>query len=121
MIRELHFRAIFLLLTAFAVFMALTPKPPQVPLDNLGDKFQHILAFAVLTLFARLGFNRARDFTILERMSFLGAAIEVLQSIPSLHRDCDWRDWLADTLAVAAMLLVMRLIPLPRPGATSAK
>lgn len=119
MLKELHFRAIFLLLAAFAVFMALVPKPPQVPLDNLGDKFQHIMAFAVLTIFARLGFRRTRELTILERMSFMGAAIEVLQSIPSLHRDCDWRDWLADTLAVAVTLLIMRLLLLRKLGTSS--
>ena len=41
----------------------------------------------------------------------MGALIEVFQAIPALHRDCDWRDWLADTLAVAGVLLVLRLVP----------
>ena len=36
-----------------------------------------------------------------ERLSFLGALIEVLQAIPELHRDCDIRDWIADTAAIA--------------------
>ena len=121
MLKDHYFRAIFVLLAAFAVLMALIPKPPQVPLDNLGDKFQHIMAFAVLTLFARLGFSQARELTILERMSFLGAAIEVLQSIPMLHRDCDWRDWMADTLAVAVTLLITRLLPLRKASPASAE
>jgi hypothetical protein len=70
-----------------------------------------VLAFAVLAVVARLGFSRAPDRSILERMSFAGALIEMLQAIPSLHRDCDWRDWVADTLAVAAVLAVMRVLP----------
>ena len=89
--------------------LALDPRPPALPLDGNGDKIQHMIAFATLALLARLGFPKARDHTILERLSFLGALIEVFQSIPSLHRDCDWRDWVADTLAVAVVLLVLRL------------
>jgi hypothetical protein len=41
-------------------------------------------------------------------LSLFGAAIEVLQAIPVLHRDSDIRDWLADTLAVGAILLIAR-------------
>lgn len=111
MLRELHFRFFFFVLWAFALFMALSPRPPKLPIDRFGDKAEHVLAFAVLTLFARLGFRDAPDRRILERMSFAGAMVEVLQSIPALHRDCDWRDWMADTLAVAVVLLMMRAIP----------
>jgi len=111
MLKELHFRICFFALWAGALFMALTPKPPHLPIDRFGDKLEHILAFSALTFFARLSFRAASDRRILERMSFAGALIEVVQSIPALHRDCDWRDWLADTLAVAAVLLVMRALP----------
>jgi hypothetical protein len=48
---------------------------------------------------------------IAERLSFFGALIEVSQSIPSLHRDCDIRDWFADT---AAILLVTGALALWR-------
>jgi hypothetical protein len=111
MLKELHFRVAFFALWIFALFMALTPKPPQLPIDRLGDKFEHILAFAVLAVFARLGFRDTHDRRIVERMSFAGALIEIAQSIPVLHRDCDWRDWVADTLAVALTLLIMRALP----------
>lgn len=110
MFKAVHLRIIFLALGAGALFMALTPKPPQLPIDQFGDKFAHLLAFAVLALFARFGFPRATDRVILERLSVTGALIEVFQSIPSLHRDCDWRDWLADTLSVAVVLLILRLL-----------
>ncbi|MFA7604451.1 MAG: hypothetical protein WCY29_15740 [Novosphingobium sp.] len=111
MLKEIHVRAVLLLLWAFALAMALNPRPPELPTDLLNDKSQHMLAFAVLTAFARAGFGKLSDRLILVRMSLAGAAIELLQAIPALHRDCDWRDWLADTLAVAAVLLVMRCLP----------
>ncbi|KQN31459.1 hypothetical protein ASF00_01240 [Sphingomonas sp. Leaf34] len=91
----------------FAVTMALLPKPPHLPIDQFGDKVGHMLAFATIALLAALSFPTARLFRIGERLSFLGAMIEVLQSIPSLHRDCDIQDWIADTLAIAVVLLVV--------------
>ena len=42
--------------------------------------------------------------------------IEVAQSIPALHRDCDILDWAADTgavmVALALCLAVQRLLPM---------
>ena len=91
----------------FAVTMALLPKPPHMPTDQFGDKAGHMLAFATMTLLAALSFPTAKLFRIGERLSFLGALIEVLQSIPSLHRDCDIHDWIADTLAITVVLLLL--------------
>ncbi len=103
-------RAAFLLLfwaaLALAVTMALLPRPPVTPIDRFGDKFQHMLAFATMTGLATVAFPRAPLLRIGERLSFLGALIEVCQSIPALGRDCDIRDWIADTLAIAVVLLL---------------
>lgn len=85
---------------AFAVVMALLPKPPVMPSDRLGDKFNHVLAFSVLAGLAAVGFPKLPRWRVIERLSFLGALIEVAQSIPALHRDCDISDWIADTIAV---------------------
>ena len=81
-----------------------------MPTDRFGDKFNHMLAFAVLAWLAAKAFPEAPLPRIGERLSFLGALIEVMQAIPALHRDCDIRDWVADTLAVTAVLLAMRVI-----------
>jgi hypothetical protein len=108
MLKELPLRVLFFMLCTFAVFMAMTPRPPHL---DLNDKVQHMMAFGTLAIVARLGFPRARDLTILERLSFGGALIEVFQAIPELHRDCDWHDWVADTLAITIALLIMRLLP----------
>lgn len=92
--------ALFWLALAFALAMALLPHPPVLPIDRLGDKFEHMLAFATLTLLADPAFPAMPRLRIAERLSFFGALIEVTQSIDALHRDCDIRDWFADTAAI---------------------
>lgn len=92
---------------ALAVAMALLPHPPQLPVEGLGDKYQHMLAFSVLAALAAWSYPAASLLRIGERLSFLGALIEVLQAIPSLHRDCDIFDWLADTAAITVILLLV--------------
>lgn len=99
-------RPIFALAATFALVMALLPKPPRLEIDRFGDKFEHMLAFATLALLARLAWPSASPWRILERLSFFGALIEVFQSIPALHRDCDPKDWVADTLAAGLVLAI---------------
>jgi VanZ family protein len=103
----------FWLALILAFVMAVLPKPPETPIDRFGDKFAHILAFATLSSLAMIGFGRAARWRIVERLSFVGAMIEVVQSLPMLHRDCDLRDWIADTLAVLVMVLLFSLV-MPR-------
>lgn len=107
---ERSLRPLLLLAVAFTLLMALLPKPPPLPIDRFGDKFEHMLAFSVLTLLARFSFPRIRWWQLLEHMSFFGALIEVCQSIPRLHRDCDWHDWVADTIAIGAALLLAHVL-----------
>ncbi|MEG8039499.1 hypothetical protein QP166_09135 [Sphingomonas sp. LR60] len=93
--------------TVFAVSMALTPHP--VPIAEVGDKWQHMAAFGTLTLLSVFAFPTSSLLRIGERLSFLGAMIEVLQSIPALHRDCDIMDWVADTTIIVGVLIVVRI------------
>ncbi len=95
---------------AFAVTMALLPEPPKLPLDSFGDKWEHMLAFATLALLSALAYPAIALERIGERLSFLGALIEVMQSIPALNRDCDIRDWIADTLAIIVVLSLVALV-----------
>ncbi len=105
----------FWLALVFACTMAVLPKPPGTPIDGLGDKAAHMLAFATLASLAMVGFGRTARWRIIERLSFLGAMIEVVQSIPGLHRDCDIKDWIADTAAVLIVVLIAGwLIPANR-------
>ena len=105
------FRIAFFAAVAVAVIAALAPSPVFEPSFRNGDKVQHMAAFAVLAGLARFGFPDVSQWRIVERLSFLGAAIEVFQSIPALHRDCDVWDWAADTLAATVAVVVLtRLI-----------
>ena len=102
-------------LAAFAAALLLTlvmawlPHPPPVPWHE-EDKLWHVLAFALLSLLAASAFPAAQLVRIGERLSFLGAVIEIVQSIPALHRDCDVRDWIADTLAIAVTLAIVAAV-----------
>lgn len=99
-------RAAFFGALIVAVVMALVPQPPDV---GLQDKNLHVVAFAALTLLAVKAYPRMPLLRVGERLSFAGALIELAQSIPALHRDCDPLDWVADTMAVAAVLALVRL------------
>lgn len=102
-------KAVFFGALAFTLTMAWLPHPPHVP-GNPGDKIQHVAAFLTLSLLAAAAFPHASLFRIGERLSFLGALIEVVQNIPALHRDCDITDWIADTVAIVAALAFVRWV-----------
>lgn len=102
-------RAAFWVALFFALTMAFLPHPPDIA-DRLGDKFQHMMAFGTLTILAVAGWPNAELLRTGERLSFVGALIEVVQSIPALHRDCDIMDWIADTTVIIGVLLVVVLV-----------
>ncbi|MEA3067535.1 MAG: hypothetical protein QOK41_942 [Sphingomonadales bacterium] len=100
-------RAAFWAAACFAFVMAVLPHPPQIP-GEPNDKVQHIAAFATLALLGSFAYPRAALLRLLAGLSLFGAFIEVVQAIPELHRDSDVLDWLADTAAVAVVLLLVR-------------
>jgi len=101
-------RPLFKGLAGFVLLMALLSHPPRMPLDRFGDKFEHMLAFALLTVVGLLGWPATAAWRIALRLSVFGAMIEVLQAIPFLHRDSDVRDWLADSLAIGLACLLVQ-------------
>jgi VanZ family protein len=102
-------RVLFWIALIGAIVLALMPQPPHLPTDRFGDKVNHMIAFATLSALAALGWPRAEKLRIVERLSFLGALIEVTQAMPALHRDCDIRDWAADTVAIVVVTLLFAL------------
>jgi VanZ family protein len=100
-------RAVFWAAAAFALVMAVLPHPPEFP-GEPSDKVQHIAAFATLALLGSFAYPLTALPALLVRLSLFGAAIEIIQAIPVLHRDSDVRDWLADTAAAAIVLLFVR-------------
>ena len=87
--------------------MAVLPHPPEVP-GQPNDKVQHIIAFATLATLGSFAYPRITLPKLLAGLSLFGALIEIVQAIPALHRDSDVLDWIADTVAVAVVLLVVR-------------
>jgi len=91
----------------FALVMALIPHPVELP-GHPNDKIQHMAAFATLGLLGSLAYPASRRLALVLGLSLFGALIEVLQAIPSLHRDSDPLDWVADTVACIAVVYAVR-------------
>lgn len=108
-------RLLFWAALAFTCVMAILPEPPD--LFSTSDKTNHMLAFLVLTALHKLAYRSVNVWTRLAVMAVLGAGIELAQMIPALHRDADWRDWVADMIAAGvASLAVALLFPVRRRG-----
>lgn len=112
---RLALQVAFAIACLIGVAYALLPAPPKLPTSGWGDKVEHMLGFASLAVLALAAFPKMSRWLIVERLSFLGALVEVLQSIPGLGRDCDIRDWIADTVAVLVVVGLVSLVS-PRRG-----
>ena len=99
-------RLLFWAAAIFAFVMAVIPHPPELP-GEPSDKIQHIAAFATLGALGAWGFPRLAPLKLVAGLSIFGAAIELIQAIPALHRDSDVRDWIADTIACGLVLLIV--------------
>jgi uncharacterized protein (TIGR03382 family) len=104
-----RWRLLFWAAMLFTFVMAVMPHPPRLP-GEPNDKIQHIIAFTTLTVLGVVAFPLSRWVRLLAGLSLFGALIEVVQTIPALNRDGDPVDWLADTAAVAAVLLMAWLV-----------
>lgn len=100
-------RVAFWLAAVFAFVMAVLPHPPQLP-GAPSDKVQHILAFLALGGLASFAYSRTSPVFLAAGLSLFGAMIELVQMIPSLNRDGDPIDWLADTAAAGLVLILLR-------------
>lgn len=69
------------------------------------DKAEHFAAFYTLTGLALVAFPTRSWAIIAVALVGFGGTIEIVQSLPIVGRDCDIRDWGADIIAVAAVLL----------------
>lgn len=99
-------RLLFWAAALFTFIMATLPHPPDIP-GHPSDKIQHMAAFATLALLGSWAFSRGGLLRLLIALSLFGAAIEVVQAIPWLHRDSELLDWVADTVAASVVVLVV--------------
>lgn len=97
-------RLLFWAAAIFAFVMAILPHPPEIP-GEPNDKIQHVAAFATLGALGVWAYAQAALLQLFGGLSLFGALIEVVQAIPTLHRDSDVKDWIADTLACGLVLL----------------
>ncbi len=93
--------------TAIAVTLFATLRTITTPVPG-SDKTQHAVSFGTLMLLAALAYPRARLAGLAVTLSGLGAAIEWIQ--PRFGRSADIMDWVADTIGIAIMLVVIGLI-----------
>ncbi len=93
----------------FTFYSAVIPPTQAIRLVP-WDKAEHFIAFYVLTGLAAAAFPGRSLWLIAASLSAFGAVIEVVQGTPIVHRDMDFWDWVADTLAVGAALAPMLLV-----------
>jgi hypothetical protein len=110
-------KSFLLLLAQIAFFAALlftfysAVIPPAHALALVPwDKAEHFIAFYGLTGLAGAAFPRRNLLLIASLLSGFGALIEVVQGLSFVHRDRDFWDWVADTLAIGAALAPMLLV-----------
>jgi VanZ family protein len=89
------------LLTAYGAFAP--PTAGQLQLLP-WDKAQHFCAFFALAASGVVAWPRLPLWRIAVGLSLAGAMIEVIQATPLVGRDADPFDWVADTLAVGAVM-----------------
>jgi hypothetical protein len=93
----------------FTFYSAVIPPRQAVQLVP-WDKAEHFLAFYALTGLAVAGFPRRNLFVIAALLSAFGAFIEFVQGLSIVHRDRDFWDWVADTVAITMALAPMILV-----------
>jgi hypothetical protein len=102
-------QAAFLAALALTFYSAVIP-PQQALQLAPWDKAEHFIAFYGLTGLAVAAFPRRNLFVIAALLSSFGALIEIVQGLPMVHRDRDFWDWVADTIAIIAALAPMLLV-----------
>jgi VanZ family protein len=105
----LHRLLVFACWSAILLAYALAILPQSnAPRLFASDKVEHMLAFFVIALLARLAYPRTSLLLTIAGCALLGALIELTQMIPALHRDASFADWLAD---IAAILFGVAVAP----------
>jgi hypothetical protein len=99
----------FLAALIFTFYSAVIP-PEQAFQLAPWDKAEHFLAFYALTGLGVAAFPKQNLFLIAGLLSAFGALIEFVQGLDIVHRDRDFWDWVADTVAIIMALAPMLLV-----------
>lgn len=102
-------KVVFFAALAFTFYSAVIPPARALQLVP-WDKAEHFIAFYVLTGLAAAAFPRRNLLLICALLSAFGAFIEFVQGLELVHRDRDFWDWVADTIAIGAAVAPMILV-----------
>ena len=102
-------KVVFFAALVFTFYSAIIPPARALRLVP-WDKGEHFIAFYVLTGLAAAAFPKRNLLVLGALLSGFGALIEVVQGLEVVHRDRDFWDWVADTIAIAAALAPMLLV-----------
>jgi hypothetical protein len=102
-------RLAFFAALIFTFYSAVAPPTHVVHLVP-WDKATHFIAFYVLTGLAVAAFPKRNLIVVAAALSAFGALIEIVQGLPMVHRDQDFWDWVADTIAISCVLAPMLLV-----------
>lgn len=80
-------------------------------LRHIDDNFQHIAAFAGLTLISRLAFPRCKAIILFACLAAFGGLIEIAQSVSMFQRQADLKDWAIDCITALIVLALAALAP----------
>lgn len=101
-------RGVFVVAVLFTFSAAVLPEKVVHGLELIPwDKAQHFVAFFVLTVLAAIAFPATHVLIMAAALSAFGALIEVVQGLDFVGRDRDFWDWVADTLAIGAVIVPM--------------
>jgi hypothetical protein len=93
----------------FTFYSAVIPPAQAVQLAP-WDKAEHFMAFYALAGLGAAAFPKLPLWVIALLLSAFGALIEFVQGLDIVHRDMDFWDWVADTLAIGAALAPLLVV-----------
>ena len=94
------------LLFAYVVAVMPAADAPQIASN---DKVEHMIAFFTLAVLGRLAYPATPWMRTWALLAGFGALIEFTQMIPTLHRDGNVADWIADVIALSAGIVLVAL------------
>ena len=97
--------ALYAAASGVLLYLCLAPAH-DLPSVKLWDKAEHAVSWAVLTGAGLVLFPRWR-LAVALYAAVLGGLVEILQGLPAINRDSDWKDWVADLIGVTAAWLVV--------------
>tara|TARA_R110002126_G_scaffold91674_3_gene218063 strand:+ start:1175 stop:1585 length:411 start_codon:yes stop_codon:yes gene_type:complete len=108
-------RVLFLTTALLITDLALQPGLPTPPVIFGPDKIEHLLAFFVLTVLARMGWPW-RGWLMSGILVCYGVGIELVQGTAAIGRSASSADVAADLIGIGLGLIFANLFRQARPG-----